>query len=113
VPGGSHELEAHVIGSRIGRPAPGTSLSKKLAWMGVAAGATALGGRIVRQSLDRAWRVARDEEPPVDPGSRDVPWRDAILWTVATGVVVGLGQLLIRRGIEAGWTRVTGEDPPS
>jgi hypothetical protein len=41
-----------------------------------------------------------------------VPWRDAILWTVATGVVVGLGQLLIRRGLESGWSRLTGEPPP-
>jgi hypothetical protein len=85
---------------------------KKLLWIAVAAGATSLGGRWVRQGLDHAWRLTAHEDPPTDPGSPDVPWRDAILWTVATGVVVGLGQLLIRRGLESGWSRLTGEPPP-
>mgnify|MGYP002623531808 CR=1 FL=1 len=77
------------------------------------AGATTLGGRAVRKGLDRGWLVARGRKPPEDPTSREVPWRDAILWTVATGVVIGLGQLLIRRGMQEGWVALTGEDPPA
>lgn len=85
---------------------------KKLVWAAVAAGAATLGGSAVRKGLNQAWRAATDEEPPEDPGSPDVPWRHAILWTVATGVVIGLSQLLIRRGLESGWHRLTGERPP-
>jgi hypothetical protein len=86
---------------------------KKLAWMAVATGVSSLGGRAVKFGLDRAWRVAMDDDPPDDPGSPDIPWREAILWTVATGVVVGLSHLLIRRGLDYGWMRATGEYPPS
>ncbi|CAN5884218.1 hypothetical protein BH23GEM9_BH23GEM9_00060 [soil metagenome] len=91
----------------------GTSLPKQIAWAAVMMGAATLSGNAVRLGLDRAWRLTMDRKPPKDPSSRDVPWRDAILWTVATGAVVGLGQLLVRRGVEAGWTRFTGEEPPS
>lgn len=80
--------------------------------MAVASGTTALTGALVNRSLDRAWRVAMDGDPPADPGARSVRWRDAILWTVATSVVIGLGRLLARRGAAAGWHAVTGEDPP-
>lgn len=86
---------------------------QKAMWMVVATGTTALAGIAVNKGLDQAWRLARDEEPPEDPGSRDVAWRDAILWTIATGVVIGLGRLLARRGAAAGWTALTGKDPPN
>jgi hypothetical protein len=87
-------------------------IQKKVLWMAVASGATALAGSALSKGLDRAWRVATDEDPPADPGSRDVTWRKAIAWTVATSVVIGLGRLLARRGAAAGWAMVVGEDPP-
>jgi hypothetical protein len=90
----------------------GTVIEKKLLWMAVATGATALTGRVVSSSLDRAWRVTMDGEPPADPSQRSVAWREAVLWTVATSVVIGLGRLLARRGAAAGWHALTGEDPP-
>jgi hypothetical protein len=85
---------------------------RKLVWMAVTTGATMLGGRAVRGGLNQAWRLATHEDPPEDPGSSDVPWAKAIMWTVATGVVIGLGQLLIRRGMDRGWERLMGERPP-
>jgi hypothetical protein len=87
-------------------------IEKKVLWMAVMAGATTLAGMAVNRSLDGAWRLAMREDPPDDPGSPSVEWRHAILWTVATGVVVGLGRLLARRGAAAGWELVTGEYPP-
>jgi hypothetical protein len=87
-------------------------VQKKAMWLAVASGATALTGAAVRRSLDRAWRFAMDAEPPDNPAHRSVSWREAVLWTVATGVVIGLGQLLARRGAAAGWHALTGEDPP-
>lgn len=87
-------------------------LNRKMAWMGVAAGAAMLGGVVVRQGLDQAWKLATHEDPPLDPTSRDVAWRDAIIWTVATGVMVGLGRLIARRGAATAWERFMGEAPP-
>lgn len=85
---------------------------QKAMWLAVATGTTALAGIAVNKGLDRAWRLATDEDPPEDPGARDVAWRDAILWTVATGVVISLGRLLARRGAAAGWEAFTGKEPP-
>lgn len=88
-------------------------ISKQHAWMAVGAGAAALGGVAVRQALTQAWKLAKDEDPPLDPSSWDVEWKDAIAWTIATGVVVGLGRLIARRGAAAGWERLLGEAPPT
>jgi uncharacterized BrkB/YihY/UPF0761 family membrane protein len=81
-------------------------------WMAVASGAGALGAVAVRKGLNRAWQVTMDDDPPDDPTSLDVTWRDAILWTFATSVAVGLGRLLVQRGAAAGWERFTGSRPP-
>ena len=82
-------------------------------WWAVAAGAGAVGAGAVRQGLNRAWKLARDEDPPENPASWKVDWREAIVWTLATSVVIGLGRLFALRGAAAGWQRVTGRAPPS
>lgn len=81
-------------------------------WLACASGAAMLGGALVRQGLNQTWKMVKHADPPVDAASPDVEWRDAIAWTVATGVVVGLGRLFARRGAAAGWKRLTGETPP-
>jgi hypothetical protein len=86
--------------------------TKRTAWLLFAAGAAMLGGMVVRQGLNQAWKLALHDDPPLDPTSREVSWRDAILWTVASGAVVGLGRLVARRSAAAGWERLTGEAPP-
>ena len=81
-------------------------------WELIAASAAAVGGAIVWQGLQRGWRLAMHDDPPLDPTARDVSWRDAILWTVASGALMGLGRLIARGGAAAGWERLTGETPP-
>jgi Protein of unknown function (DUF4235) len=85
---------------------------KKAMWLAVVSGASALSMVAVRQGLNQAWRLATEEEPPEDPASEDVDWRDAIAWTLATSVIIGLGRLFALRGAAAGWRRFTGEAPP-
>jgi hypothetical protein len=87
-------------------------VEERNAWMAVAAGAAMLGGAAVRQGLQQAWKLTMHEDPPRDPSSSDVPWRQAIIWTVATGALVGLGRLIARRGAAAGWERLMGNRPP-
>ena len=86
--------------------------SKKALWLALVSSAGALGTMAVRQGLNQAWRFAKEEDPPADPASTDVDWRDAIAWTLATSIVIGLGRLFALRGAAAGWTRFTGEAPP-
>lgn len=88
-------------------------ITKKHTWLLVAGGAAAVGSIAVKAGLNKAWKLAMDDDPPQDPTAWDVEWRDAIAWTVATGVVMGLAGLLARRGAAAGWHRFTGERPPA
>ena len=85
---------------------------QKAGWLLFVGGAAALGSFLTRQSLNQAWRLAYKEDPPQDPSAWDVEWKDAVVWTLATSVVVGMGRLLARRGAAAGWERLTGERPP-
>lgn len=88
------------------------NVDDRAAWTAFAATAAMFGGAAVRQGLHQAWKLAKHEDPPLDPTARDVPWRDAIIWTVATGALVGLGRLIARRGAAAWWERLTGDEPP-
>jgi hypothetical protein len=85
---------------------------KKVLWLGLAAGAAALASVAVKKGLEQAWRAATDQDPPPEPASPDVPWREAIIWTAAFGALSSVGQLLARRATEASWHRLTGEHPP-
>lgn len=67
----------------------------------------------VRKALTFAWRSARKADPPDDPFSPDTPWVDALLWTVATAVGVGVARLVAERGAVLGWERATGARAPS
>ncbi len=72
-------------------------LSRKQQWLlttGLAAGASALA---VHFALPRAWHAATGEDPPVDPSRSDTAWSEALLWTVAAGVVSSVAGLVARR----------------
>jgi hypothetical protein len=88
------------------------NIDDRTAWVAFAAGAATFGGAAMRKALEQAWKLAMDEDPPLDPSASDVPWREAIIWTVATGALIGLGRLIARRGAAAGWQRLTGHSPP-
>jgi uncharacterized BrkB/YihY/UPF0761 family membrane protein len=87
-------------------------MRKQMMWSAVVTGASAITMLAMRHGLNQAWRVAKADDPPENPASSDVTWRDAIAWTLATSIVIGLGRLLTLRGAAAGWTHFTGEAPP-
>lgn len=68
----------------------------------VATGAVVLAGTLVSSAMKEGWRKVKEEEPPEDPTSEDVSWSDAIAWTVTTGVVLGLVNLAVRKGLSKG-----------
>lgn len=68
----------------------------------IATGAAVLAGTLVNSALEEGWRKVKKEEPPEDPTSEDVSWSDAITWTVATGVVIGLVNLAVKKGLSKG-----------
>lgn len=58
-----------------------------------------LAAKLARGSAGKAFRLASKKEPPKNPASAEVPWRDAILWTLVSGVVGALARLLARRSL--------------
>lgn len=58
----------------------------------------ALGASLVaREVLEAGWRTTLDREPPKNPASHEVDWKDAILWGATSGALVGVARILSRR----------------
>lgn len=81
------------------------------AWNVVALVSAGVAGIAVRNLLETSWEMVTHEEPPQNPAARSVDWSEALAWTVATGVAVGLGRLLAQRGAAAGWKKMSGHYP--
>ena len=80
--------------------------------MVVGAGAAMLASMIIERSMSAGWRAATSKAPPAKPESLDTSWGDALLWTAASAIAVGIGQVLARRGAAVGWQHYTGKLPP-
>ena len=87
------------------------SISKTL-WSLSAVGAAIIAGSVARGVVKSGWRKINDEDPPVNPASPETSWSDALKWTVLSGLAVGLGRLLARRGVAAVWHQATDAPPP-
>lgn len=70
-------------------------------------------GVAARNAATATWARTTGQEPPANPADPGTGWGEAIGWTVATGVLVGLARLVARRGAAAAWARMDGELPPS
>ncbi|WP_404307923.1 DUF4235 domain-containing protein [Neorhodopirellula lusitana] len=65
----------------------------------VVAYAVALGATLLaRNALQAGWRTTMNREPPKNPASHEVAWRDALLWGAVSGAVVGIARIASRRG---------------
>jgi hypothetical protein len=82
-----------------------TKLDGHLPLMAVTAGAGLLAERLVYNALASGWRALRGDDPPSEPESADVDWREAIAWVAVSGLAMALVGLAARRGAAAGWAR--------
>lgn len=80
-------------------------------WAVTALMAAAAAGVGARASLKAGWRALRKDDPPLDPTLPDTTWTDAIAWSVAVGVGMGLARLLARRSAAAAWRHKFGALP--
>jgi hypothetical protein len=80
-------------------------------WNGLANGA-AIGAVVATKPVvERLWRVLFRSEPPGNPAHADVAWRDAILWALFAGALVGVVRLLAQRAAAGAWAKATGSYP--
>ena len=87
------------------------SNSHKITYNLLAAGAAILAARIVRSGLEKGWERINKDVAPENPADPETSWKEAIVWSVATGVAVGVARMLAQRGAAAGWSRVMGYNP--
>ncbi|HEY8523898.1 MAG TPA: DUF4235 domain-containing protein [Acidimicrobiales bacterium] len=80
-------------------------------WNAVASAAAIGAVTASKPLLERGWRVAFRSDPPGNPAHQDVSWREAILWALITGAVVGVIRLVAQRAAASAWHRVTGDYP--
>ena len=65
----------------------------------LAALATAMVAAVAaRHTLQASWRQAFDRDPPKNPSSREVAWKEALLWGAVSGALVGVARIAARRG---------------
>lgn len=75
----------------------GTSGRHKHIADAVMLGALLIGGsHLARQATGKVWDLLSRGEPP-DPDDPDTAWRDALAWSLASGVAVGVARLMVRR----------------
>lgn len=72
----------------------------------IVSGLTILGAMASRKLIKKVWTSATEKDPPTNPAADDVSWRDAVIWTICTGALVGLVKLVVRRNAHVGTERL-------
>jgi len=67
---------------------------------------------LCRRGMAALWRVSRHQDPPENPATRGVRWRDALIWSISLGVGAAVSRLVAQRGAAAAWQAATGSQPP-
>ncbi len=87
------------------------NVSQKLLWNLYAGAVGALTTVLAAKAVNNVWQLATGDAPP-EPNDPEVPLRSALTWAIASGVGIGLAQLLVNRFAANQWTRVMGTPAP-
>ena len=85
---------------------------KSAVWKAVATLASIGAAVAARNAATATWKKQVGTEPPANPADPSTTWGEAVGWTLATGVLVGMARLFARRGAAQVWKRVDGQLPP-
>ena len=65
---------------------------------GIAAGSAFL----IRRVIGYGWKKTMKSDPPKNPADRDVSFKEALAWTLVTGIIASIVRLLVRRNVVVG-----------
>lgn len=86
-------------------------VSEKLLW-NIYVGVIGLVTTVVAQRVVRtSWKVVTGERPPA-PTDPEVPTSTAVSWALASGLGVGVTQLLVKRSAARRWADRIGQHTP-
>lgn len=57
---------------------------------------------LIKRLIGYTWKKTMKTEPPKNPADHDVSLKEALAWTLVTGVVASLVKLLVRRNVVVG-----------
>ena len=72
------------------------ALNQDQKWAIVSLGSAVLAAVVVRRAIRMGWKATQDEDPPLNPLRQDSDWTDAVLFSLASGLTVGLARLAAR-----------------
>ena len=70
-------------------------------------------GIATKKAVERVWTAARPEDPPRKATESGVRWDDAIAWAALSAIGIVVADLVTRRGAEAAYRAITGNEPPT
>lgn len=76
-----------------------------LLWTAVAGGAALVAATGAKKALAKSWTKRRGSVPG-NPATGATSWGEALVWAVASGVVVGMARLVAQRGAAAAFARL-------
>ncbi|UDY35194.1 DUF4235 domain-containing protein [Dermatobacter hominis] len=90
------------------------STTAKVGWRLVSTGTGILAGLAAQRAVSAVWsRLTPSRSgPPADPADKEVGWGEAVAWSVAAGVGVGVARLIGARVAARGWELAVGAPPP-
>lgn len=62
-------------------------------------GGIMLSSWIINQGIDAAYKQVSGEEAPNDPDKGNTGWKNAIIYSMVTGAVLGTAKMFLRRQI--------------
>jgi hypothetical protein len=86
-------------------------MQRRLAWRALAIGSGVLAGIATRAALTTAYKRIQHADPPVNPVSKKTSWPEALTWTIAVAVSMGITRVVAQRGAAEAWHAATGSYP--
>ncbi len=86
--------------------------SQKLVWNIYAGLVGAVTAIVAQKAVTGAWRLVTGDEPP-EPTDPRTPIAEALSWALASGIGIGISQLLMSRVAANRWEAVMGTPAPS
>lgn len=80
-------------------------------WSAYTLGATTLATLVARRAINTSWKLATGKKPPENPAHPDVSIGEAIAWSAASGMGVGLARMLASRKAASYYRKSTGHLP--
>ena len=83
-------------------------------WRAVTTGSGILSAMVAKRLMLAGYHAVRtDSTTPLDPREERFSWKNAVLWSLAAGVGLGVAQVISTRIAELGWEVATRTLPPT